>query len=148
MMPNAIGQLFEHNGKLAQWRGYRREYDAVKERAYVVDKVAVSALAAAEWPHVLGKIPNGHDWSGYVNTLPLALNTYVDTRTWTIREAITEIKRPANTKRYRYEWSVVSMEWIRKSWDVRCVCGDYHNPQLEPCETCGACHHPRTKCRV
>lgn len=120
MAQRSIGELIEHNGKLAQYRGEYLDWDG---KPWRVEKIAVSreplydgASAIPGIKTLLGQVPwsVGGSWSGTV--LGLAGNRpMVAAEDWPVIEVRTEIKRPRNGKGYGWYWSQDRREWVKTS---------------------------------
>jgi len=120
MANRSIGELIEHDGKLAQYRGEWADWDGVK--AWRVERVAVSRESVydgtAPIPGIkalLGQVPwpARNSWSGTV--LGLAGDRpMIAADDWPTIEVRTEIKRPRNGKSYGWRWSADYREWVKQ----------------------------------
>ena len=124
-----LGELIDHNGKLAQWRGERRDV----QKPILITHLTVSKVAASSWPDAIGKVPSspvGYDWSGsiYID----GQRWQVGTSTWEEITVQTPIKPPRNGRTYTWIWnesgSIVNPDWA-KDWYPLCrECNKQHAP--------------------
>src|SRR5688572_27440128 len=89
-----IGELIEYDGKLAQYRGDRIEYDGA--RAWHVEAIMVSTMEMVDsdgpvpmYRRMIGHVPMGGNWSGYVH-LDWS-DVYIDLNGGTLIDVRTEI---------------------------------------------------------
>ena len=132
-----IGELIEHDGKLAQYRGSRGPHETPQR----IDRVAVSQVIAAEMPGMIGQVPSspfGNEWSGTVRT-PFGGEGLAITDDWKAIEVTVPIPKPRNGRRYTWLWSPVLRRWQRDYYDYCSDCGQQHNPAHTWDDDAGKC---------
>jgi len=133
--PSRLWTMFDYQGRLAQFWGSQ----IGPSEPVVTLRVRVANITADSYPGIIGNAPwsAGRDWpTGQIHNRISGTTMYVDTSEWTEIEVKLPIPAPRDGKRYTWQWSEASREWI-KAWFATCnVCRESHRPGQSHCIRC------------
>jgi hypothetical protein len=138
--PARLGELFDFQGKLAQFWGTSPTPDA----PFKITTIRVSHIDSREWPDVIRQVPwdagqasgRGRVW------LPGGREVYVDTDGWKLIKLRAAVPKPRDGLSYTWKWSSFWLEWRKSFFDGCSECRKLHAPDRSHCDNCGTSTRP------